>query len=189
MITQDYDKEVFIERIKQSEDTDLFNFYKKRSDYQPLFVKCLEEELAVRGYNVADIDSGDTNRLILNNKSNEQLINIITNYTDYNKGWDTIARTILESRGFDTLSLYSVAKNKTAILKDGKPGKHIIAGYIFSLLGGLLGLIIALDYTLAKVTTVNGEVFPKYNKKTRESGKIMLVIIAVVVTISIIVNL
>ncbi len=51
----------------------------------------------------------------------------------------------------------------------------IIAGYIFSLLGGAIGIAIAFDLLFGKVTH-NGEKIHKYNSESRRHGKIMLTV-------------
>jgi hypothetical protein len=77
----------------------------------------------------------------------------------------------------------------TTIERFGVPGKHIFAGYLFSVMGGLIGVIIACDYYFSTAFN-NGERYVyKYDKTTRNDGKNMLIIIAIVWALVILSNI
>jgi hypothetical protein len=76
----------------------------------------------------------------------------------------------------------------TTIERFGLPGKHISAGYFFSLMGGLIGVIIACDYYFSTVYNNERYVY-KYDKTTRNDGKNMLIIIAIVWSLVILSNI
>lgn len=56
----------------------------------------------------------------------------------------------------------------------------IVAGWIFAILGGLIGLIIGAHIAFAKVPDANGQKVPKYDDGSRTQGKIMFAIACVV---------
>jgi hypothetical protein len=51
----------------------------------------------------------------------------------------------------------------------------LVAGYIFALLGGLIGLILGAYLSSAK-TVVNGQKIHKYKKSTRNQGIVIIVV-------------
>ena len=66
-----------------------------------------------------------------------------------------------------------------------KAGKGIlIAGWIFSILGGLIGLAIAAHITFGKVKNEDGTKVQKYDDASIKIGKIMLVVAFIVFMIS-----
>ncbi len=171
-----HEKEVFLEKIKQMEDRNLLLTYTKKADYQPLFTEMVEEELALRGYDVSELEPGNTDLSIIKRKETNELIEIFTNESEYPNGWGNLAKNELEKRKFDISSLFITAANNRQLLKAGKQGRYIVAGYVVSFLGGLVGLVFGLTYAFASQTSVSGESFPKYNKSTRNHGKRMLIL-------------
>lgn len=55
----------------------------------------------------------------------------------------------------------------------------LIAGYIFALLGGLLGVIIGAHLAFSKIVSADGKKIPRYVTSTKNQG-IVIFIIAVV---------
>ena len=76
------------------------------------------------------------------------------------------------------LSMKIQTKNETYV-REGEQGGWIAAGYIFCVLGGLIGLVIGCKYVFSKRETVSGEEFYKYNESTRKHGKRMLILFAI----------
>lgn len=186
---ENYRENTFIEAVRRMEDRDLLLAYSNRSDYNPAFIRLAEQELSLRGYTPADTDRLDTDYLIIRRKETHELVEIYTNGTDYINGWEELAKRELESRRFDISSLYAVKSGNKRFLKEGIRGRYIGLGYFFSALGGLVGLIFALNYAFAGRTTVNGERYPKYNRSTRSNGKAMLAVAAASVIVQLIVRL
>ncbi|MCI1780094.1 MAG: hypothetical protein LKI53_09100 [Bacteroidales bacterium] len=183
---QIYEKEIFLQKIKQMEDRDLLLSYTRKADYQPLFSDMVEEELALRGYDVSELEYENIDSLIIKRKETDDLVKIFTVPDDYPKGWGDLAKKELEKRKFDISSLFATAANNKKMLISGKQGRYIILGYIFSFLGGVVGLCFGFNYVLAKRSSVSGESYPKYNKNTRNHGKIMLILSFVSIILQII---
>jgi len=59
---------------------------------------------------------------------------------------------------------------------DKKGGGWLVAGYIFALLGGLIGIIIGVIMMSSKVKLPDGTTVKKYDDSTRKQGTIILVI-------------
>ena len=114
--------------------------------------------------------------LIIRKKEIDELVEIYTNDSDYVKSWKELAENELKRRGFDISTLYGVKSRNRQFLKEGMQGRYIVLGYIFSFLGGLVGLAFAINYAFTSQTAVNGEKFPKYNRSTRSHGKAMLIL-------------
>lgn len=61
-----------------------------------------------------------------------------------------------------------------------KPGTGwLIAGYIFALLGGLLGVIIGAHLAFSKIISADGQKIPRYVTSTKNQG-IVIFLIAIV---------
>lgn len=107
--------------------------------------------------------------------SNEELYEIILNSDEWNVFDYKLAQKILSERGktVDPEMLASLKKERLKFL--AKPEENqkpwIIAGYIFSLLGGGIGIIIGYSLWKSKKTLPNGERVYSYNDQDRKSGK------------------
>lgn len=158
------------------EDRNLLLAYSNKADYNSLFNQLAEEELALRGYVPSEVEENNIDFLIIRKKEIDELVEIYTNDSDYVKSWKELAENELKRRGFDISSLYGIKSRNKQFLKEGMQGRYIVLGYIFSFLGGLVGLAFAINYAFTSQTAVNGEKFPKYNRSTRSHGKAMLIL-------------
>ena len=52
----------------------------------------------------------------------------------------------------------------------------IIAGWIFSIVGGIIGLAIASSIAFGKVKDENGNKVPSYTEESRKKGKTMFIV-------------
>ena len=84
------------------------------------------------------------------------------------------------------LSMKIQAKNR-----EGKQGYWgwIVAGYIFCVLGGLIGLVIGCIYVFSIQKTASGDKLYKYNESTRKHGKGMLILFAIMSILSVIMSI
>ena len=174
--TINYQTTIFREKIKEMEDRNLLLAYSNKADYNSLFNQLAEEELALRGYVPSEVEENNIDFLIIRKKEIDELVEIYTNDSDYVKSWKELAENELKRRGFDISSLYGIKSRNKQFLKEGMQGRYIVLGYIFSFLGGLVGLAFAINYAFTSQTAVNGEKFPKYNRSTRSHGKAMLIL-------------
>lgn len=139
----------------------------KQSDF-----KKAEEILEKNAENLIDqIDKG----YYLFEFTDEELYEILLKSDEWNPFDYTLAQKILKQRGKSVdKALLSSLKNER--LKNlAKPEENqkpwIIAGYIFSLLGGFLGLIIGYFLWTSKKTLPNGQKVYSYSANDRKHGK------------------
>ena len=64
-------------------------------------------------------------------------------------------------------------------MSDVTPGEDagkglIIAGYIFAILGGLIGIVLGSSIAFGKVADASGEKVPRYSDGSRTHGKVIL---------------
>lgn len=174
--TNNYQTTIILEKIQEMEDRNLLLAYSNKADYTPLFNQLAEEVLVLRGYVPSEVEDNDIDYLIIRKKEIDELVEIYTNDSDYIKSWKELAENELKRRGFDMSTLYGVMSSNKQFLKEGIQGRYIVLGYIFSFLGGLVGLAFGINYAFTSQTAVNGEKFPKYNRSTRSHGKAMLIL-------------
>ncbi|MDR1553212.1 MAG: hypothetical protein LBS69_07105 [Prevotellaceae bacterium] len=169
------------EMIKSYTDEELAEIYLLRADYDEAFIELTVEELGIRGIPVEKLTSeNEAMQFLMSRKTDEELRNI---YTGCGNELQTFAEREAMRRGMSSEALEK--EKTTAAMQRGVQGKHVFAGYLFSILGGLIGLFIALDYITATKSTDGGE-FNKYNDSTRKAGKGMLIVFAISLTIFII---
>jgi hypothetical protein len=168
-------KQVFIENVKKMSDEQVLTAIKNSADYDPYFIELAKEEIALRGYDFSNSDLQSIDSLIIKHKSTDELIKIYVNSFDYKKEWNPLAENELKDRNFDINSLYAEKENGERILKEGIEGSHIFLGYILAVLGGIIGLIVLLNYMNKKILLTNGDKVYKYNESTRSHGKTMLI--------------
>lgn len=112
--------------------------------------------------------------------TNEELYEILLKSDEWNAFDYTLAQKILKQRGKSVdKELLNSLKNER--LKDlAKPEENqkpwIIAGYVFSLLGGFLGLIIGYFLWTSKKTLPNGQKVYSYSARDRKHGKFIFYI-------------
>ena len=61
----------------------------------------------------------------------------------------------------------------------------VIAGYIFSLAGGLIGMIIAILILNGKKTLPDGQIIHIFNERSRRHGKIILYLGSIILVVAI----
>jgi hypothetical protein len=163
------------------DDEELVENYLEREGYEEEYVAVLAEELAARGLSPDTLAPGDTATSILMKKKSDQELRAI--YLDMEGTPEktrklAVAEATRRGLPVDT----SEEAREEFLARQGQRGKHVFAGYIFSVLGGLIGLIIALDYVLS-TRQLGDETVYKYDSTTRKDGKSMLVVLAIVVTL------
>lgn len=120
--------------------------------------------------------------------SNEELYEVLLNSDEWNVFDYKLAQKILSQRGktIDPEMLASLKKERLKIL--AKPEENqkpwIIAGYIFSLLGGGIGIVIGYSLWKSKKTLPNGERVYSYNDQDRKSGKNIFLISIIIFPLS-----
>ncbi|VBB45717.1 conserved hypothetical protein [uncultured Paludibacter sp.] len=175
-----YQNEVFFEKIKKMTDEQILTVIKNQGDYNSTFIEMVKEEIGLRGYNFSIDELNDIDLILIKHKSTEDLVDIYVNPTDFNKKWELLAQQELSARNYDISALYIEKQNGLKILKQGIQGSHIILGYFLAVLGGIIGLIMALNYMNKKISTISGEKLYKYNETTRQHGKVMLIVWSIV---------
>lgn len=125
--------------------------------------------------------------------TNEELYEVLLNSDEWNVFDYKLAQKILTNRGktIDTEMLSSLKKERLKIL--AKPEENqkpwIIAGYIFSLLGGGIGIIIGYSLWTSKKTLPNGERVYSYNSDDRNSGKTIFIIGLIIFPLALIIKI
>lgn len=122
--------------------------------------------------------------------SNDELRDILVRSFEWNSLDVMLAKKLLIERGVD-FSESTIAAERQEITDqlDAPEKEHtliIISGYIFSFLGGFIGLAIALIILNSKKTTHEGYRVPRYNGATRIHGLYMLVIFASVIILALV---
>jgi len=107
--------------------------------------------------------------------TDDELYDILLKSDEWNKFDYTLAQKILTERGksIDKSLLNSLEKQRLDDLAKPEGGQKpwIIAGYLFSLLGGFLGLIIGYFLWTQQKTLPNGQKIYSYKENDRKQGK------------------
>jgi hypothetical protein len=107
--------------------------------------------------------------------TNEELYGVLLKPDEWSIFDYKLAQKILTNRGkiLDLEMLSSLKKDRLKILAKPEENQRpwIIAGYLFALFGGGLGIIIGYSLWKSKKTLPNGERLHTYNQKDRISGK------------------
>jgi len=125
--------------------------------------------------------------------TNEELYEILLNSDEWNVFDYKLAQKLLTDRGktIDSEMLTSLKKERLKIL--AKPEENqkpwIIAGYIFALLGGGIGIVIGYSLWRSKKTLPNGERIHSYNAEDRKNGLRIFLISIIIFPISFILSL
>ncbi|WP_281231549.1 hypothetical protein [Flavobacterium gelatinilyticum] len=112
--------------------------------------------------------------------SDEELYEVLLKSDEWNVFDYKLAQKILTERGkaIDPEMLAALKKERLQIL--AKPEENqkpwIIAGYLFSLLGGGIGIVIGYSLWKSKKTLPNGERIYSYNENDRKHGKTIFII-------------
>lgn len=120
------------------------------------------------------LDSIDQDYYLLS-FTNEELYEILLNSDEWNVFDYKLAQKLLTDRGktIDSEMLASLKKERLKILSKPEENQKpwIIAGYIFSLLGGGIGIVIGYSLWKSKKTLPNGERVYSYSAEDRKNGK------------------
>lgn len=125
--------------------------------------------------------------------TNEELYEILLNSDEWNVFDYKLAQKLLTDRGktIDSDMLASLKKERLKIL--AKPEENqkpwIIAGYIFSLLGGGIGIVIGYSLWKSKKTLPNGERVYSYSTEDRKHGKTIFFISIIIFPLSFMVSM
>lgn len=120
--------------------------------------------------------------------TNEELYEILLNSDEWDVFDYKLAQKLLTERGktIDADMLASLKKERLKIL--AKPEENqkpwIIAGYIFSLLGGGIGIVIGYSLWKSKKTLPNGERVYSYSEEDRKHGKTIFFISLIIFPLS-----
>lgn len=107
--------------------------------------------------------------------TDEELYDILLKSDEWNSFDYTLAQKILAERGkpIDKDLLDSLKKQRLQDLSkpEGNQKPWIIAGYVFTFLGGFLGLVVGYFLWTAKKTLPNGQRVYSYSENDRKHGK------------------
>ncbi|MHC0439327.1 hypothetical protein [Flavobacterium sp. 3-210] len=125
--------------------------------------------------------------------SDEELYDVLLKSDEWNVFDYKLAQKLLIERGknIDSEVLASLKKERLQILaKPEEPQKSwIIIGYIFSVLGGFLGIIIGYLLWTSKKTLSNGERIYSYNENDRKHGKTIFIIGTIIFPLALLVKI
>lgn len=112
--------------------------------------------------------------------SDEELFEVISKPDEWSRFDFLLAQKIMKNRGKE-ITPYTLELLKNQRLKDltqPEPSfkAWIIAGYVFALTGGILGIFIAYNLISTKKTLPNGEQVFMYSADDRRQGWIILII-------------
>ena len=120
--------------------------------------------------------------------TNNELNEIIYKPDEWSRQDFLIARKILRDRGQDVPDekINAIKSNRIKELGKQESGDSgwIIIGYALALIGGIMAVIIALPFLFAKKTLPDGNRVFIYNPKTREHGKIILLLTTIVIIVN-----
>jgi hypothetical protein len=132
------------------------------------------------------VDSGH----YLNEFSDQELMEILLKYDEWSKFDYLLAKKLLKQRGNEISNEMLDSMSKQRITELSKPSKiqaiWIVFGYLLSLLGGLLGLVIGWHLLTHRKTLPNGEVIYGYSLNDQKHGSRILILGFVSITIWII---
>ncbi|EHQ26704.1 hypothetical protein [Mucilaginibacter paludis] len=106
--------------------------------------------------------------------TDDELMDILINYNEWNAFDFALARKILNGRGhvIDDQAIKTIQANKLKILKEPEKTESgwIIAGYLTALMGGLFGIFIGWYLSTAKKTLPNGQQVYTFLDTDRKHG-------------------
>ncbi|MDR7209588.1 hypothetical protein [Flavobacterium piscis] len=125
--------------------------------------------------------------------SNEELYEVLLKSDEWNIFDYKLAQKILTNRGktIDPEMLTSLKKERLKILTKPEENQKpwIIAGYLFSFLGGGIGIVIGYSLWTSKKTLPNGERIYSYNNADRKHGKTIFIIGLIVFPLALIIKI
>jgi len=120
--------------------------------------------------------------------SNDELLDILAKADEWSPFDYQLARKILIGRGVDISDerLSALTQQRIVALKVTEPPQTfwIIMGYIFALLGGVLGIFIGWHLSTYKKTLPNGEKVFDYSEADRRHGKLILYLSIIGISLS-----
>ena len=134
----------------------------------------------------------DQNYYLLN-FTNEELYEVLLKSDEWNIFDYKLAQKLLTNRGktIDPEMLDSLRKERLKILAQPEENQKpwIIAGYLFSFLGGGIGIVIGYSLWTSKKTLPNGERIYSYNDGDREHGKMIFFIGLIIFPLALIIKI
>lgn len=119
--------------------------------------------------------------------SKEELIEVVEKEDQWSKIDYLLALKFLEKKGiqFSPEELAAIRQRRLEELRKPVKGETgwLVIGFILALMGGFLGLAIGYIYYSAHKTLPSGERVPTYDKRTRNTAQLVMVIGIVVVLI------
>lgn len=107
--------------------------------------------------------------------TNEELYEVLIKADEWNEFDYTLAQKILKDRGKpidqELLSTFKKERLKTLSKPEGNQKPWLYAGYIFALLGGIIGIIIGYFLWTSKKTLPDGNKVYSYSSEDRARGK------------------
>jgi hypothetical protein len=107
--------------------------------------------------------------------TNEELYEVLIKADEWNEFDYTLAQKILNDRGKpideELLSTFKKERLKTLSEPEGNQKPWLYAGYIFALLGGIIGIIIGYFLWTSKKTLPDGNKVYAYSSEDRVKGK------------------
>lgn len=140
---------------------------------------------------VDDVDSIDKDYYLFG-FSDLELTDVVVKKDEWNAFDFLLAQKLLKERGHEITDDEVEALRKQRLIDLSKPEQNqtgwIIAGYIFALLGGVLGMFIGWFLLTHKKTLPNGERVHNYSKANREQGRIIIALSIVVIIFALLYN-
>jgi hypothetical protein len=110
----------------------------------------------------------------LYNFTNDELLEILENYDEWNRSDFALAKKILKDRGKEIAEdkVQELIDKKNAELRKPEKGNKawLIFGYISAILGGFLGIFIGYYHFSFKKSLPTGEKIYVYDAETRKTG-------------------
>jgi hypothetical protein len=138
------------------------------------------------------LDTIDKDYYLLN-FTNDELYEILLNSDEWNVFDYKLAQKLLTDRGktIDSEMLTSLKKERLKTLAKPEESQKtwIIAGYLFALLGGGIGIVIGYSLWRSKKTLPNGERVYSYNAEDRKNGQRIFLISIIIFPIALILRI
>lgn len=141
-----------------------------------LFVKADEAQESIAP-EAADGGFGDHH---LHEFADDELTEVLHNAREWHPADVVVARRLLESRGVEIEEKKVEEKQAQHLEKQRQPMRApfvlIAAGFIFSLLGGLIGFGIGWSLVSMKERDATGKIYHRYDGRSRDLGRCMILI-------------